>query len=475
MKLFGYICLLRFTFAEMHKMENDTIVALATPQGIGAIGVIRLSGPDSISIISSVFSKNLINQLSHTAYFGRIKDKERIIDEVLVTLFKEGKSYTGEEVVEVSCHGSQYILQDVIRLFTEKGAILAKPGEFTLRAFLNGKLDLSQAEAVADLIASNSEAAHKVAMHQMRGGFSNQIKKLREDLIHFASLVELELDFSEEDVEFANRDDLKDLIFKIHKVITALVESFKSGNVIKNGVPVVIAGKPNAGKSTLLNALLNEERALVTEIEGTTRDTIEDEVVLEGVVFRFIDTAGIRETEDLVESLGVKKTLEKMKEAAIVCYLFDAEKIDLEELETIVSGLKADVEKSGSELLIVANKSDLLDDSKKLILEEKYKPLFLSAKEKTNIQELENRLLTLVNLGKVGEQDIIVTNSRHHHELTLANEALMRAYAGLDNGLTGDLLAADIRQSLYHLGVITGTVTTEDLLDNIFSKFCIGK
>tara|TARA_B110000238_G_C16090907_1_gene423763 strand:+ start:166 stop:1593 length:1428 start_codon:yes stop_codon:yes gene_type:complete len=475
MKLFGYICLLRFTFAEMHKMENDTIVALATPQGIGAIGVIRLSGPDSISIISSVFSKNLINQSSHTAYFGRIKDKERIIDEVLVTLFKEGKSYTGEEVVEVSCHGSQYILQDVIRLFTEKGAILAKPGEFTLRAFLNGKLDLSQAEAVADLIASNSEAAHKVAMHQMRGGFSNQIKKLREDLIHFASLVELELDFSEEDVEFANRDDLKDLIFKIHKVITALVESFKSGNVIKNGVPVVIAGKPNAGKSTLLNALLNEERALVTEIEGTTRDTIEDEVVLEGVVFRFIDTAGIRETEDLVESLGVKKTLEKMKEAAIVCYLFDAEKIDLEELETIVSGLKADVEKSGSELLIVANKSDLLDDSKKLILEEKYKPLFLSAKEKTNIQELENRLLTLVNLGKVGEQDIIVTNSRHHQELTLANEALMRAYAGLDNGLTGDLLAADIRQSLYHLGVITGTVTTEDLLDNIFSKFCIGK
>lgn len=475
MKLFGYICLLRFTFAEMHKMENDTIVALATPQGIGAIGVIRLSGPDSISIISSVFSKNLINQSSHTAYFGRIKDKERIIDEVLVTLFKEGKSYTGEEVVEVSCHGSQYILQDVIRLFTEKGAILAKPGEFTLRAFLNGKLDLSQAEAVADLIASNSEAAHKVAMHQMRGGFSNQIKKLREDLIHFASLVELELDFSEEDVEFANRDDLKDLIFKINKVITALVESFKSGNVIKNGVPVVIAGKPNAGKSTLLNALLNEERALVTEIEGTTRDTIEDEVVLEGVVFRFIDTAGIRETEDLVESLGVKKTLEKMKEAAIVCYLFDAEKIDLEELETIVSGLKADVEKSGSELLIVANKSDLLDDSKKLILEEKYKPLFLSAKEKTNIQELENRLLTLVNLGKVGEQDIIVTNSRHHQELTLANEALMRAYAGLDNGLTGDLLAADIRQSLYHLGVITGTVTTEDLLDNIFSKFCIGK
>lgn len=456
-------------------IENDTIVALATPQGVGAIGIIRLSGPKSISIISSVFSKDLSKEKSHTAHFGRIKDGKRILDEVLVTIFATGRSYTGEEVVEISCHGSQFILQDVIRLLTEKGAILAKPGEFTLRAFLNGKLDLSQAEAVADLIASNSEAAHQVAMHQMRGGFSNQIKKLREDLIHFASLIELELDFSEEDVEFADRDDLKELISKIHVVISALVDSFKSGNVIKNGVPVVIVGKPNAGKSTLLNALLNEERALVTEIEGTTRDTIEDEVVINGVVFRFIDTAGIRETSDLVESLGVKKTLQKMKEAAIVCYLFDASNIDLQELETIITGLKKDVELSGSELFIVANKSDLLSEGKKVILEEKYQPLFLSAKEKTNIKSLENHLLEIVNLGKVGEQDIIVTNSRHHQELTLANEALMRAFTGLDNGLTGDLLAADIRQSLYHLGVITGTVTTEDLLDNIFSKFCIGK
>jgi len=456
-------------------IENETIVALATPQGIGAIGVIRLSGPASISITSAVFTKDLSKEESHTAHFGRIKDKARVVDEVLVTIFATGRSYTGEEVVEISCHGSQYILQDVIRLLTEKGAILAKPGEFTLRAFLNGKLDLSQAEAVADLIASNSEAAHQVAMHQMRGGFSNQIKKLREDLIHFASLIELELDFSEEDVEFANRDDLKELISKIHIVIAALVDSFKSGNVIKNGVPVVIAGKPNAGKSTLLNALLNEERALVTEIEGTTRDTIEDEVVINGVVFRFIDTAGIRETDDLVESLGVKKTLQKMKEAAIVCYLFDASNIDLNELETIIEGLKKDVEKSGSELFVVANKSDLLSEDRKAILKEKYSPLFLSAKEKTNIKSLEDQLLEIVNLGKVGEQDIIVTNSRHHQELTLANEALMRAFTGLDNGLTGDLLAADIRQSLYHLGIITGSVTTEDLLDNIFSKFCIGK
>ncbi|MBD80011.1 MAG: tRNA uridine-5-carboxymethylaminomethyl(34) synthesis GTPase MnmE [Crocinitomicaceae bacterium] len=455
--------------------KNETIVALATPQGIGAIGVIRLSGPESIAIVSLVFSKNLTQEASHTAHFGRIKNGDRIVDEVLVTLFKDGKSYTGEEVVEISCHGSHYILQDVIRLLTEKGAVLAKPGEFTLRAFLNGKLDLSQAEAVADLIASNSEAAHKVAMHQMRGGFSDQIKKLRADLIHFASLVELELDFSEEDVEFANRDDLKDLIFKIHKVISALVESFKSGNVIKNGVPVVIAGKPNAGKSTLLNALLNEEKALVTEIEGTTRDAIEDESVIGGIVFRFIDTAGIRETEDVVESLGVKKTLEKMKEAAIVCYLFDAARIDLKELDLIIASLKEDVQKSSSELLVVANKSDLLEKDKRAIIEEKYEPIFLSAKEKRNLEILENRLLELVNLGKVGEQDVIVTNSRHHQALTGANEALMRAYEGLDSGLTGDLLAADIRQSLFHLGEITGEVTTEDLLDNIFSKFCIGK
>ena len=459
----------------MTELNTDTIVALATPQGVGAIGVIRLSGSKSIDILSKVFSKDLRNANSHTAHFGQIKDKDRIVDEVLVTLFLDGKSYTGEEVVEVSCHGSQYILQDVIRLFVENGALPAKPGEFTLRAFLNGKLDLSQAEAVADLIASNSEAAHKVAMQQMRGGFSEQIKKLRADLIHFASMVELELDFSEEDVEFANRDELKALIWNIHVVIQALVSSFKSGNVIKNGVPVVIAGMPNAGKSTLLNALLNEEKALVTEIAGTTRDVIEDEVIWNGVVFRFIDTAGIRETEDLVESLGVKKTLEKMREAAIVCYLFDAANIETSELKTIVSALKNDVEKTNSELVIIANKSDQLSKEKRSFLEHEYDPIFLSAKEKNNLEELENHLIELVNLGKIGEQDVVITNSRHYLALTSANEALMRAYNGLSNELSGDLLAADIRQSLFHLGEITGEVTTDDLLENIFSKFCIGK
>jgi tRNA modification GTPase len=459
----------------MTELNTDTIVALATPQGVGAIGVIRLSGSKSIDILSKVFSKDLRNANSHTAHFGQIKDKDRIVDEVLVTLFLDGKSYTGEEVVEVSCHGSQYILQDVIRLFVENGALPAKPGEFTLRAFLNGKLDLSQAEAVADLIASNSEAAHKVAMQQMRGGFSEQIKKLRADLIHFASMVELELDFSEEDVEFANRDELKALIWNIHVVIQALVSSFKSGNVVKNGVPVVIAGKPNAGKSTLLNALLNEEKALVTEIAGTTRDVIEDEVIWNGVVFRFIDTAGIRETEDLVESLGVKKTLEKMREAAIVCYLFDAANIETSELKTIVSALKNDVEKTNSELVIIANKSDQLSKEKRSFLEHEYDPIFLSAKEKNNLEELENHLIELVNLGKIGEQDVVITNSRHYLALTSANEALMRAYNGLSNELSGDLLAADIRQSLFHLGEITGEVTTDDLLENIFSKFCIGK
>ena len=465
----------RLLLHDMSFTNNDTIVALATPQGVGAIGVIRLSGPRSIEILSSVFSKDLSKEESHTAHFGRVKDGDRVVDEVLVTLFKEGRSYTGEEVVEISCHGSQYILQDVIRILSEKGAQPAKPGEFTLRAFLNGKLDLSQAEAVADLIASNSEASHKVAMHQMRGGFSNQIKKLRTDLIHFASLIELELDFSEEDVEFANRDDLKDLMMKIHVVLQTLVESFKSGNVIKNGVPVVIAGKPNAGKSTLLNAILNEEKALVTEIAGTTRDVIEDEVNINGIVYRFIDTAGIRETDDLVESLGVKKTLEKMKDAAIVCYLFDSANIELPELEIIVEGLKVDVKKSGSELVIVANKADLLAQERKDKLTKLYDPIFLSAKEKFNLDLLENRLLELVNLGKIGEQDVIVTNTRHYKALGDANESLMRAYHGLDNGLSGDLLAADIRQSLYHLGEITGQVTTDDLLDNIFSKFCIGK
>ncbi len=454
---------------------NDTIVALATPQGIGAIGVIRLSGPHSVQILSKVFSKNISSAQSHTAHYGQIKDGNRIVDEVLATLFLDGKSYTGEEVVEVSCHGSQFILQDVIRLFIENGAVAAKPGEFTLRAFLNGKLDLSQAEAVADLIASNSEAAHKVAMQQMRGGFSDQIKVLRTDLIHFASMVELELDFSEEDVEFANRDELKQLIWNIHMVIQTLIESFKNGNVIKNGVPVVIAGKPNAGKSTLLNTLLNEEKALVTEIEGTTRDVIEDEVIWNGVVFRFIDTAGIRETTDVVESLGVKKTLEKMREAAIVCYLFDAASIDPNELKSIVGALKKDVEISNSELVLIANKADQLEEEKKEFLEHGFSPIFISAKEKTNITDLQNRLMSLVNLGKVGEQDITITNSRHYEALTGANDALMRAYNGLDSGLSGDLLAADIRQSLFHLGEITGEVTTDDLLDNIFSKFCIGK
>lgn len=456
-------------------MLNNTIVALATPQGVGAIGVIRLSGPDSLNILQKVFSKDLSEAKSHTAHFGQITDGKRIVDEVLATIFLNGKSYTGEEVVEISCHGSQYILQDVIRLLIDNGAIAAKPGEFTLRAFLNGKLDLSQAEAVADLIASNSEASHQVAMQQMRGGFSDQIKKLRADLIHFASMVELELDFSEEDVEFANRDQLKELIWNIHLILQALIESFKSGNVLKNGVPVVIAGKPNAGKSTLLNVLLNEEKALVTDIEGTTRDVIEDEVVWNGVVFRFIDTAGIRETTDVVESLGVKKTLEKMREAAIVCYLFDAPSIDENELKTIVTELRKEVKENQSELVLVANKSDQLNKEKRQRLDQKFEPIFLSAKEQENIKSLEERILDLVNLGKVGEQDVLVSNSRHYEALTGANDALMRAYTGLDNGLPGDLLAADIRQSLFHLGEITGEVTTDDLLDNIFSKFCIGK
>lgn len=457
--------------------KNETIVALATPQGIGAIGVIRLSGPQSIEILSSVFSKDVSRAETHTAHFGRIVEGDRTVDEVLVTLFKAGKSYTGEETVEISCHGSQYILQDVMRLLMENGAVPAQPGEFTLRAFLNGKLDLSQAEAVADLIASNSQASHKVAMQQMRGGFSEQLKKLRADLIHFASMIELELDFGEEDVEFANRDELKALILKIHRVLQLLIESFKNGNAIKNGVPVVIAGKPNAGKSTLLNALLKEEKALVTEIAGTTRDVIEDELVINGVVYRFIDTAGIRETKDKVEAMGVEKTLQKMQEAAIILYLFDASDYDPQELETILDQLHAESEKNQIELVVIANKTDLLTEAQARALEAQYNAILLSAKKQTNLSGLTDQLVQLVNLGKagVGEEQTIVTNTRHYKALSEANAALMRAYEGLDFGMSGDLLAADIRQSLFHLGEITGEVTTDDLLENIFSKFCIGK
>ena len=449
--------------------NSDTIVALATPTGAGAIGVIRLSGDDAIRICNDVFrGKDLTKQATHTIHFGTIVDGDVIIDEVLASLFIAPRSYTKENVVEVSCHGSSYIIDKLIRLFVSKGARLAKPGEFTMRAFLNGQLDLSQAEAVADLIASSSEASHKVAMQQMRGGFSNELKQLRTELIHFASLVELELDFSEEDVEFANRDQMKSLIEKILVVLKKLIRSFELGNVIKKGVPVVIAGKPNVGKSTLLNALLNEERAIVSDIAGTTRDTIEDEITIQGIQFRFIDTAGIRDTEDIIEAKGVEKTFEKIQSSAIILYLYDAMETYGEELNTITRELEAITAKNNSHLVLVANKSDKGNTALHP------QSLSISALQGKGIKELEEKLLDLIHYNESANETIL-TNIRHVEALQKTSEALERVLNGIANPVTSDFLAMDIKQALHYLGEITGAISTDDLLENIFSKFCIGK
>ncbi|UIR54687.1 tRNA uridine-5-carboxymethylaminomethyl(34) synthesis GTPase MnmE [Sphingobacterium sp. SRCM116780] len=452
-------------------LEQETIVALATASGSGAIAVIRLSGKDAIAITNQVFrGKNLLKQASHTLHFGTIRDGEEIIDEVLVSLFVGPHSYTKENVVEISTHNSKYIIERVMSLLIKKGARAAKAGEFTLRAFLNGGMDLSQAEAVADLIASNSAASHQIAMQQMRGGFSNQLKKLRDDLIHFASLIELELDFSEEDVEFANRDQLKKLIKEINQVVNKLIASFEQGNVLKNGVPVVIAGKPNVGKSTLLNALLNEERAIVSDIAGTTRDTIEDEINIKGITFRFIDTAGIRETIDVIEAKGVERTREKMKQARLIIYLFDPTQDQVADIQSQIS----DVTVLNIPFVTIINKSDLLTAEQKQQYEV-LKPLYISAKEQVGVEELKDELLQQVNLANLNTDDILVTNIRHVEALQNTQSSLERVLYGIDNPVTSDFLAMDIRESLYHLGMITGSVSTDDLLDNIFSKFCIGK
>ncbi|MEJ6735614.1 MAG: tRNA uridine-5-carboxymethylaminomethyl(34) synthesis GTPase MnmE [Flavobacteriales bacterium] len=461
----------------MSQYSSSTICALATAPGIGAIAVIRLSGEDAINICNKVFfGKDLTQLETHTAHFGTIRANDKIIDEVLLTVFKGKKSFTGENSVEISTHGSPYIQQQVIQLLITNGAESAGPGEFTLRAFLNGKLDLSQAEAVADVIASNSETSHELAMSQMRGGFSTEIQKLREQLIHFASLIELELDFGEEDVEFADRDDLKELVSKLNNVLSKLINSFDYGNVIKTGVPVAIVGEPNVGKSTLLNALLNEERAIVSDIAGTTRDIIEDEMILNGVSFRFIDTAGIRETTDTIESLGIEKTFQKLDQASIVLLLVDASEIYREQLLADIQKIKDRVEGKNKRLIIVANKVDKA--ASKAIIEAKFEgvenTIFVSAKEKENVKAIEIRLFDFVQSGALNN-DVVVTNARHYEALTKANESLAKVLEGLDLNITGDFLAMDIRQALYQLGLITGDITTDDLLDNIFSKFCIGK
>jgi len=469
--------------------SQDTIIALATPSGIGAIAVIRLSGKDSISVVDSVFksktnNKSLRNQKSHTLHLGHIIDNNRFIDEVLVSVFKNPNSYTGENVVEISCHGSVYIQQEILQLFIQNRIRLANPGEFTLRAFLNGKLDLSQAEAVADLIASDSKASHQIAMQQMRGGFSNEIEQLRQELLNFASLIELELDFAEEDVEFANRDDFQKLVHKIASVLKRLIESFAYGNVLKNGIPVAIIGEPNVGKSTLLNTLLNEDKAIVSEIAGTTRDAIEDELIIDGVAYRFIDTAGIRETKDTIESIGIKKTFEKAAQAQVIVYMFDGSILrnkDNEQQKTLLEFIQTEIDNiktkfPNKKILIVVNKTDLLSDKEVDHLTKTIKnTLLLSAKNKEGIIELKNELTSLVNTGALSNNQTIVSNSRHFEALNKALKEINNVQNGIDNKLSSDLIAIEIREALSYLGEITGKVTTEDLLGNIFANFCIGK
>lgn len=450
---------------------EDTIVALATAQGVSAIAVIRLSGKDAIAITQKCFKgKDLRKEPTHTIHFGNLHTKGKVIDEVLISLFKEPNSFTRENAVEISCHGSPFIVREIIKALLLEGARLAQPGEFTKRAFLNGRFDLAQAEAVADLINAETDNARQAALNQMRGGFSKEINHLREELIHFASLIELELDFGEEDVEFAKRDDLRDLILKIQSYLQALIQSFDQGNVIKNGVPTVIAGKPNAGKSTLLNALLNEERAIVSNIPGTTRDAIEDEIVLGGINFRFIDTAGLRETQDVVEAIGVERTREWIRKASLILYVVDLANTGQEEIEREVS----EIAKLGIPYLVIGNKIDQAPTALTQTLKSE-DVVFISASHGTNLTLLKEKILDKVGLGTVKTGDVMVTNLRHYQNLLQTKQSLQQVIEGMDNYVTGDFLAMDIRQALHYLGEITGTITTDDLLENIFSKFCIGK
>ncbi|MFD2573824.1 tRNA uridine-5-carboxymethylaminomethyl(34) synthesis GTPase MnmE [Spirosoma soli] len=456
--------------------QLEPIAALATAPGIGAIAVLRVSGKGAIEITSRIFrGKDLTRQPSHTAHFGTLRDADgSIIDEVLATVFRAPKSFTKEDVVEISCHGSEFIIQQILRRLTQEGARLARPGEFTQRAFLNGQFDLVQAEAVADLIASDSDASHRAALAQLRGGFSKQLKVLRQQLIDFVALVELELDFGEEDVEFAHRDQLRQLMLNIRRVLHPLIESFSTGNAIKNGVPTVIVGKPNAGKSTLLNALLNEEKAIVSDIPGTTRDVIEDELFIDGIRFRLIDTAGLRQATDQIEAIGIERTQQKMRDAALVVYLFDGKNISPDELATAV----VEVRESGKPYLLVGNKLDALDEAKQQTLEEVAgeKIVWISAARQTHLEELKAALSARVRTdAAVQTGSAVVTNARHYEHLTGTDEALARAISGLDAGTTPDWLAMDLRVALQHLGQLTGEITTDDLLDSIFSKFCIGK
>lgn len=459
---------------------NEIIIAPATAAGVGAIAVIRISGHGCFEIANNFFEgkngkKNLLDKKTHTISFGTLKYENKIIDEVLISKFISPNSYTGEDTLEISCHGSLYIQSKIVQLFCTNGCRLANPGEFTLRAFLNGKLDLSQAEAVADVIAAESESAHNLAFSQLRGGFATELKNLRNELINFASLIELELDFAEEDVSFAKRDDLTALVDKLLKLVIALKNSFALGNTIKNGIPVAIAGKPNVGKSTLLNALLKEEKAIVSEIAGTTRDSIEDVLNIRGYTFRFIDTAGIRKTNDVVENIGINRTFEKIKEAKVVLYLCSASEISLQEIEEI----KNKSEFENKILIVLINKIDLINDIQELkskLQSIDSSIIYLSAKNKENFEELEEKLITLTTNKEIENSQLIVSNARHYEALVHSETALKVILENIEQNITGDFLAQDIREALFHIGQITGQIEIDrDILGTIFSKFCIGK
>ena len=456
-------------------INQETIIALATPNGLGAISVIRISGLNAISVTEKLFkpkgNKKLSNQKSHTVHLGHLMKNGHELDEVLVTLFKGPHSYTGENTIEISCHGSTFIQQEIIDLFIENGIRVANPGEFTLRAFINGKMDLNQAEAVADLIASENEGSHKLAMEQMKNGFSNDLKKLRAELLHFSSMIELELDFSQEDVEFAERSEFKKLTVKIQTELEKLIDSFKSGNVLKNGISVAIAGKPNAGKSSLLNTLLNEDKAIVSDIPGTTRDSIEDSLVIDGINFRFTDTAGLRETEDIIESKGIEKTKEKINNARILIYFFDSNDTTFNEINSDMKSFK----REDLSVLLVRNKVDLQNTNQNLINQlEKFEIIEISANNIDSVSSLKKRLVNEINILNP-YTDTVISNSRHYEALMKALKAIKEVNIGLKSDISGDLLSVDIRKSIEHLAEITGEITNDDVLGNIFANFCIGK
>ena len=444
---------------------EDTICAITTGGGMSAIAIIRISGSKAIEITNSVFNKEISESKTHTLHFGDFIDDKEVVDEVLVSIFRGSKSFTGEESIEISCHGSVYIQNKIIQILIKNGCRLATAGEFSMRAFKNGKLDLTQAESVADLIESESEAAHKTALNQLKGGVSGKLKELRSQLIDFASLIELELDFSEEDVEFADREKFNDLLKNIKSELEKLIQSFKLGNSIKNGIPVTILGAPNVGKSTLLNCLLNEDKAIVSDIAGTTRDAIEDTLIIEGYNFRFIDTAGIRKTTDTIENLGIEKTLEKANKSEIILFTIDAS----QELESQIMELNKVRKDNREKILVIVNKIDVSD----IDLKEDY--IAISAKNGEGISALQNKLLNFINTEKISENDSIVSNLRHYEQLQLTLHEINSIINGMQNNISGDLLSINIRQALFHLGSITGEVTTDDLLGNIFGKFCIGK